>query len=94
MITADVSMVTVLAGSVASLRCTATGDPLPVQSWARNGTAVVSGSRFQITDGGRVLTVSSVTEEDGGVYTCHASNTIGTDSSTVVLNVQCKKLHV
>lgn len=49
-----------------------------------------SGSRFQISLDGRVLTISDVGLEDVGVYTCHASSIAGTASDTVTLDVQCK----
>ena len=85
-------MATVAAvqGSSATLQCTATGEPVPFQSWSRNGTVLESGSEFQISLDGRVLTISSVDLEDVGVYTCHASSIAGTASAMVALDVQCK----
>lgn len=88
-ITADSAVVSAVEGSSAILRCVATGEPDPMQLWMRDGAAV-SGTRFQISPDGRVLTISAVTVRDGGVYMCHASNSAGTDSATVTLDVQCE----
>ncbi len=89
MISADSAVVAVVRGNTAILRCTATGEPVPLQTWTRNGLTVSeSGSRFQTSENGRVLTISAVREEDGGVYMCHASSTAGRDSATVTVDVQ------
>ena len=88
-ISADVANVTVVRGNVATLRCTATGEPVPGQRWTRDGQEV-SGTRFQVSEGGRVLTISDARVEDGGVYTCHASNSAGADSATVTVDVHCE----
>lgn len=79
----------VVQGSTATLRCTATGEPVPVQRWTRNGTDV-SGSRFQTSADGRSLVIGSVQVEDEGAYACHASNSVGTDMAMVTLDVHCK----
>lgn len=80
------AMVTAVTGMVTTLRCTATGDPVPLQSWTRNGAAIVD-SRFQVLANGVALQISDVREEDQGLYRCHASNIAGTNSATVNLNV-------
>ena len=77
---------------MATLSCTATGDPIPDQSWSRNETALESSSRFQISADGSSLAIRNVGVADGGVYTCHASNSAGTASATVMLDVQCKSV--
>lgn len=89
MISADSAVVSAITGSTATLRCVATGEPDPLQTWTRD-SAAVSGSRFQISAGGSVLTVNPVAEEDGGMYTCHASNSAGMDVAMVTLDVQSK----
>ena len=81
--------VIVTEGNDAILMCTATGDPVPVQSWSQNGNQLTSGGRYQISGNSSVLTVQQVTEvQDEGVFTCHASNEAGSDSATVTLSVQ------
>ena len=89
-ITAISAVVTAVQGSTATLQCTASGEPVPMQSWMRNGVPVTTSARFQISADGGSLAVTSVRVEDGGVYTCHASSPAGADSATVTLDVQCK----
>ena len=91
-ITPGSASVVVTEGEVATLTCTATGDPIPDQTWSRNGTQLTSGGRYQISSDGRVLTVRQVNEEqDEGVFTCHASNNAGSNSADVAVSVQGKK---
>ena len=86
--------VTVIEGGTAALTCLATGDPVPVQTWSRNGNELTSGGRYQISSDGRVLTVQGVVEaQDEGVFTCHASNLAGNDSADITLNVLSKQLY-
>lgn len=80
------AMVTAVSGTVTTLRCMATGDPTPVQTWTRNGASIVD-SRFQVLENGVALRISDVREEDEGAYQCHASNTAGSNSATIALNV-------
>ena len=88
-IVADSASLVVTEGSMVALMCTATGDPDPVQSWSRNGSPLMTGGRYQISGNGSVLTVQQVNEaQDEGVFTCHASNSAGSDSDTVTLSVQ------
>ena len=88
-ITPGSTSVVVTEGEVATLTCTATGDPIPDQTWSRNGTQLTPGGRYQISSDGRVLTVQQVNEEqDEGVFTCHASNDAGSDSADIAVSVQ------
>ena len=78
--------VTVTVGNTATLSCTASGDPAPIQSWSLNGVGV-AGPRFQVSGDGSTLTVTGTTEGDEGTYTCHASNPASSVTDTVFLNV-------
>ncbi len=77
---------TVIVGDTATMRCTASGDPTPLQSWSLNGMGV-AGPRFQVSADGGALTVTGATEGDEGTYTCHASNPASSETDTVFLNV-------
>ena len=81
-----------------SITCTATGYPVPDIVWLNNDGSVVDENRIK-TDGamatgvGNLYNVSvsmTVGRSDGGIYTCHASNSVGSDTSTVHITVQCK----
>ena len=88
-IIADSVNVVAIEGNMVTLICNATGDPVPDQTWSRNGNELMSSGRYQISADGRVLTVRGVIEaQDEGVFTCHASSMAGNDSATVTLSVQ------
>ena len=79
----------VTEGNAAVFTCTSTGDPIPVQTWFRNGNQLTSGGRYQIGSNGRMLTVQQVTEaQDEGTFVCNASNAAGYDSAIITLSVQ------
>lgn len=80
------SPVTAVVGTATTLRCTATGDPVPLQTWTRNGASIAD-SRFQVVAAGSALAISNVQEGDQGAYQCHASNIVGANSAAVSLNV-------
>ena len=83
--------VTVIEGTMATLMCSATGDPVPVQTWSRNGNELRLGGQYQISGNGSMLTVQNVAESrDEGMFTCHASNVAGNDLATITLNVLSK----
>lgn len=77
--------VVVNPGETVTLGCMASGgDPVPVLSWVRAG-GVALPRRSSANRG--ALTVTTVTVEDGGVYTCVASNNVGSPArkSTTIL---------
>ncbi|CAG0888031.1 unnamed protein product [Darwinula stevensoni] len=68
-------------GGLATLRCTARGNPLPEVSWLK-GTQVISGRQGRVKkllDGS--LQIVGVQRDDAGDYTCTASNGIGEPAS-------------
>ncbi|XP_035685939.1 neural cell adhesion molecule 2-like isoform X2 [Branchiostoma floridae] len=83
-------------GQSVDLRCSATGDPTPMLQWKKGGGDMVDGSdpRFTVsTDpntGETILTISQVTYNDRGSFTCIATNLGGTDQKTLNLDVQFK----
>ena len=88
-VTANSATVVTIEGNTVTLACNATGDPVPVQTWSRNGNELTSGGQYQISSDGRELMVQGVTEaQDEGEFTCHASNVAGNDSATIMLSVQ------
>ena len=73
-------------GMKAIIRCSVTGYPQPSASWKYNGVDVLTinagkvvaelKNKYQIMpDGG--LTIDNIKKEDGGNYTCSASNSEG-----------------
>ena len=82
-----------------SVTCTATGYPVPDIVWLNNDGSVVDKNRLvssiMTTGAGNTprMSVSVIIRRgDGGVYTCHANNFLGNDSSIINITVQCKSL--
>ena len=88
-------------GSTTKIPCQAFGYPPPTIVWKRNNEILndrvsVSDSVSVHTGYGNVtrvtvnLTIANASRGDTGVYTCSANNSIGSDSSSVTVTVQCK----
>ncbi|KAI6075993.1 Hemicentin-2 [Aix galericulata] len=60
-----------------TLTCEATGVPLPTVSWSWNGSPVTPGEHTQMLSGGWMLRLPRVRAQDGGRYSCLASNAAG-----------------
>lgn len=86
---------TVEPGVPVSLKCTATGTPLPQITWSLDGSPVIENLRLRIgdfvTNDGYVnsfVNITSATTEDGGRYECHASNDVESVVHGARLNVR------
>ncbi|XP_022215405.2 Down syndrome cell adhesion molecule-like protein Dscam2 isoform X3 [Drosophila obscura] len=85
---------TLQPGPTVSLKCVATGNPLPQFTWSLDGFPIPDSSRFLV---GQYVTIhddvishvniSNVKEEDGGEYTCTAQNAIGKVSHSAKVNI-------
>ncbi|NXB77102.1 HMCN1 protein, partial [Donacobius atricapilla] len=78
----------VQAGQRVELPCSAQGVPVPSVSWFRGTSAVpADGGKFlQSPDG--ALGISGVQLPDAGIYTCVATNSAGSDTAEVTVQVQ------
>ncbi|XP_030135337.4 hemicentin-1 [Taeniopygia guttata] len=81
-------VVKVQAGQRVELPCSAQGIPAPSVSWFRGTSAVpTDGGKFlQSPDG--ALGISSAQLSDAGIYTCVATNSAGSDTAEVTIQVQ------
>lgn len=76
----------VVVGGFVTFDCHAEGDPPPVVTWVKvDGELPITATR----EGG-LLTVPNVQLTDAGTYRCTATNTVGSQTSQVILFVQCK----
>ncbi|KAI4875024.1 hypothetical protein NFI96_013611 [Prochilodus magdalenae] len=78
----------VYEGQNVNLTCTADGNPEPKIVWSFNNQSKTTGGR-QTT-----LRITGVKFADGGVYTCNATNKIGSQTRRVSLVVKDYKYHI
>ena len=79
------------AGQNLTLKCNASGDPLPNITWTREGATQAN----QLVNAiGYRLYLVNVQKEDVGSYRCTANNGYGIASSLALVNVRCKYLHI
>ncbi|KAM9594340.1 hemicentin-2 isoform 4-T4 [Morphnus guianensis] len=65
-----------LQGSL-TLTCEATGIPLPTVTWSWNGSPVTPSKHTHVLSGGWLLRLTRARAQDGGHYSCLASNVAG-----------------
>ena len=92
-IVAGPSNETRLEGDTAFFVCLAEAEPLHEVKWFfQDSEEPLSGNRYTIEPSGSdshgQLSVSNVTEDDTGMYTCFVSNVHGNDSASAYLAVQ------
>ena len=70
-------MVKAVAGRPLTLECVARGYPPPTVSWYYEGLPVVDRNGTWLAAGGSVLSLESLGEASGGLYSCMASSPAG-----------------
>ncbi|CAH2316004.1 hemicentin-2 [Pelobates cultripes] len=70
-----------------TLTCDATGMPPPIITWKRNNSSVSQGVNMQIQSGGRVLKLTHVQVQDGGLYTCLVTNAAGQAQKDFIVDI-------
>ena len=73
----------VIEGDNATLGCNATGNPVPSIEWIMESTV-------EVISNNRLLILSNISRNDGGVYLCIATNIIGKDIKNCTVDVLCK----
>ena len=71
---------------VASLQCEVKGNPVPQIKWLKDNTSLPADKRIVQSHGG--LMIKDVTSQEGGMYTCVASNILGSVKTSANLTVQ------
>ena len=80
------TLITAAIGESVTLRCHASGYPIPIYQWMRNGSSLSLSRYVQLSSG--ALMIESVERSDGGNYTCTARNSAGTDSQIWTVAIQ------
>ncbi|XP_068096243.1 hemicentin-1 isoform X2 [Hyperolius riggenbachi] len=75
-----------LVNSSITLPCEAIGTPFPTITWQKEGVGIKTGDYYSILPNGNLI-IASVTQEDGGTYTCIAQNQAGSALGRVRLKV-------
>ncbi|XP_051873080.1 neural cell adhesion molecule L1-like protein isoform X3 [Pristis pectinata] len=88
MLTPDDQIYIAIEGKVAYLYCKVFGSPSPTVRWLKEDkeTEVEGMNYFKHTNG--TLEIKDVQREDAGFYTCWASNVLGNDTTTCMLEVR------
>ena len=84
LITHKPSSITVEEGQNGSLKCKATGLPIPIVIW-RKAFSGLPVKRSSVFNGN--LSIRSVTKADSGTYACSAKNLLGDDSAVALVMV-------
>lgn len=75
-------------GTSVSFQYQVSGSPEPTASWEHEDAAILSDRvTMQTTGGVTSLTITNVTREDEGVYTCCALNSLGSATMETYLTV-------
>ena len=84
----------VVEGADVDLEVEISGRPKPVVKWLKDGSSVVPDDHIQTDTEGRIhtLQITQCRLEDGGKYSCVASNGGGTDTCSANLEVE-KEMH-
>ena len=81
--------ITVNSGQTATLRCIASGSPLPNFQWLKDGNDVAGNTGVTITtsNGDSNLTITNIQTSDAGTNECRAFNSEGryTGSATITV---------
>ncbi|XP_067873656.1 basement membrane-specific heparan sulfate proteoglycan core protein isoform X2 [Heterodontus francisci] len=83
-VTSEEPALTITAGQIATLRCTATGYPTPIIQWSKLRAPLPW--QHKIVNGS--LVIPHVGLQDSGQYICNASNSAGFNEMFIMLDVE------
>ncbi|TWW74744.1 Pro-neuregulin-2, membrane-bound isoform [Takifugu flavidus] len=77
-------------GSKLTVKCEATGNPLPTYRWFKDGNELKKSKKVRIKNGQKNsrVQINRARVEDSGNYTCVVENLLGKDNSTGTVHVQ------
>lgn len=78
----------VQVGHRIDIPCSAQGVPPPTVTWFKGRNTMLIDGRQYISSPDGTLTISKVQLSDSGIYKCVASNIVGSDESSITIQVQ------
>ncbi|ELV11507.1 Hemicentin-1 [Tupaia chinensis] len=78
----------VQVGQRVDIPCNAPGTPLPVITWYKDGSPVLTDGVQHLSDPDGTLSINQAMLSDAGTYTCVATNIAGRDETEITLHVQ------
>lgn len=88
--TAPLKDLEVMDGERLTLECTVKGDPDPQIQWSKNGKSISSSEimNLKYKNGVATLTINEVYPEDEGLYSCTATNSVGSTETKCNLKIK------
>ncbi len=87
LITQHTHKLLVLEGQMASLRCKAVGDPMPLIHWVAPDDRLISNSSRSTVYENGTLDIMVTTSKDYGIFTCIAANAAGESTASIELSI-------
>ena len=84
------STLKVLEKTIVNIRCAASGIPEPSVFW-NSSSKMQPANKFDLNQGGQMLTIREVDTSDSGKYMCSAVNRVGEVAQAAVLEVVGKR---
>lgn len=82
-VTVELQQPEVVYGETVRITCQVRGKPTPSVMWLHNARPLASSNRHRVTS--RMLRVSNVGPQDGGLYQCMAENGVGSSQASARL---------
>ena len=78
--------VTAASNTTITIRCPVSGVPTPAVTWETDGSQVVEGDNYSITDDNS-LVIEGGEAKDSAKYTCIAQSKFGTDETSSIVKM-------
>lgn len=77
---------TAVINTSVTIRCNASGVPIPNVTWTKDGKKIVKEDRYSIQDDGSLL-IKDSNKEDTARYTCTVENVAGKESASSTVQI-------
>ena len=77
---------TAVINTSVTIRCNASGVPIPNVTWTKDGKKIVKEDRYSIQDDGSLL-IKDSNKEDNARYTCTVESVAGKESASSTVQI-------